>query len=128
MPKPSLTTVRCTVIKKIADMRDPDEEDSRETGAAKNKLQYIVLDGDIGCMVNGAGLAMATNDIIKLYGGKPANFLDIGGSADKERVAEAFKLLLSDSRVKVILVNILQVLYAVILLQEVLSLPFVMLL
>lgn len=86
--------------------RDEDEEDPMEREAALNELSYIKLDGNIGCMVNGAGLAMATMDIIKLYGGDPANFLDVGGSATRERVTEAFKLILSDARVKGVLVNI----------------------
>jgi len=90
----------------IAAMRDPDEEDPRETEAAKFDLQYIALDGDIGCMVNGAGLAMATMDAIQLSGGRPANFLDVGGGADEQKVAAAFKILLSDSKVKAVLVNI----------------------
>jgi succinyl-CoA synthetase beta subunit len=87
-------------------MRDPDEEDPKEIAAKEYDLSYIALDGDIGCMVNGAGLAMATMDIIKLSGGRPANFLDVGGGADEERVAAAFKILLSDARVKAVLVNI----------------------
>jgi succinyl-CoA synthetase beta subunit len=90
----------------IAAMRDPDEEDPRENEAAKFDLQYIALDGDIGCMVNGAGLAMATMDVIKLSGGSPANFLDVGGGADEQKVAAAFKILLSDKKVKTLLVNI----------------------
>jgi succinyl-CoA synthetase beta subunit len=90
----------------IAAMRDPDEEDPKEIAAKEYDLSYIALDGDIGCMVNGAGLAMATMDIIKLSGGRPANFLDVGGGADEERVAAAFKILLSDARVKAVLVNI----------------------
>ncbi len=90
----------------IAAMRDPDEEDPRETEAAKFDLQYIALDGDIGCMVNGAGLAMATMDGIKLSGGRPANFLDVGGGADEQKVTAAFKILLSDKNVKAVLVNI----------------------
>lgn len=90
----------------IEDLRDLDEEDPMEREAALNELSYIKLDGNIGCMVNGAGLAMATMDIIKLYGGAPANFLDVGGGATRERVTEAFKIILSDSRVKGILVNI----------------------
>jgi succinyl-CoA synthetase beta subunit len=90
----------------IAAMRDPDEEDPRETEAAKFDLQYIALDGDIGCMVNGAGLAMATMDSIQLSGGRPANFLDVGGGADEQKVTAAFKILLSDSNVKTVLVNI----------------------
>jgi succinyl-CoA synthetase beta subunit len=92
--------------KDVEDLRDPDEEDPAELEAAKHSLNYIKLDGNIGCMVNGAGLAMATMDIIKLYGGTPANFLDVGGGATKERVTTAFKLILSDSNVEGILVNI----------------------
>lgn len=87
-------------------MRDASQEDDRENRARDWELNYIALDGDIGCMVNGAGLAMATMDLIKLHGGNPANFLDVGGGATKERVAEAFKIILSDSKVKGILVNI----------------------
>jgi succinyl-CoA synthetase beta subunit len=87
-------------------MRDPSQEDERENRARDWELNYIALDGDIGCMVNGAGLAMATMDIIKLHGGNPANFLDVGGGATKERVTEAFKIILSDSKVKGILINI----------------------
>jgi succinyl-CoA synthetase beta subunit len=90
----------------IAAMRDPDEEDPKEIAAKEYDLSYIALDGDIGCMVNGAGLAMATMDIIKLSGGRPANFLDVGGGADEERVTAAFKILLSDPHVKAVLVNI----------------------
>jgi succinyl-CoA synthetase beta subunit len=90
----------------IAAMRDPDEEDPKENAARDHDLSYIALDGDIGCMVNGAGLAMATMDIIQLSGGRPANFLDVGGGADEKRVAAAFKILLSDARVKAVLVNI----------------------
>ncbi len=85
---------------------DPDEEDSMELQAKKFDLNYISLNGNIGCMVNGAGLAMATMDIIKLYGGEPANFLDVGGGATKENVAEAFKIILHDPKVKAILINI----------------------
>jgi succinyl-CoA synthetase beta subunit len=92
--------------KDVEDLRDPDEEDPAELEAAKHSLNYIKLDGDIGCMVNGAGLAMATMDIIKLYGGMPANFLDVGGGATKERVTTAFKIILSDPNVEGILVNI----------------------
>jgi succinyl-CoA synthetase beta subunit len=87
-------------------MRDTTQEDERENRAKEWDLNYISLDGDIGCMVNGAGLAMATMDLIKLCGGEPANFLDVGGGATKERVSEAFKIILSDSNVKGILVNI----------------------
>ncbi len=90
----------------VAALRDPDEEDPRESRAKEHDLQYIALDGDIGCMVNGAGLAMATMDIIRLAGGSPANFLDVGGSADEEKVTQAFKLLLADASVKAVLVNI----------------------
>ena len=90
----------------IEAMRDEAEEDPAELEAAKHSLNYIKLDGNIGCMVNGAGLAMATMDIIKLYGGEPANFLDVGGGATKERVTTAFKLILSDPHVEGILVNI----------------------
>lgn len=92
--------------KDIVELRDPDEEDAMELEAAKHELNYIKLDGTIGCMVNGAGLAMATMDIIKLYGESPANFLDVGGGATKERVTEAFKIILSDPNVEAILVNI----------------------
>lgn len=87
-------------------MRDPSQEDERENRARDWELNYVSLEGNIGCMVNGAGLAMATMDIIKLHGGQPANFLDVGGGATKERVTEAFKIILSDSSVKGILVNI----------------------
>ncbi len=90
----------------IADLRDEDEEDPMELEAARHDLNYIRLDGNIGCMVNGAGLAMATMDIIKLYGGDPANFLDVGGGATRERVTTAFKLIMSDPNVEGILVNI----------------------
>lgn len=91
---------------KVAELRDEDEEDPMELEASKHELSYIKLDGNIGCMVNGAGLAMATMDAIKLYGGDPANFLDVGGGATKERVTEAFKLIMSDHNVSGILVNI----------------------
>jgi succinyl-CoA synthetase beta subunit len=90
----------------IAAMRDPDEEDPKEAQAKEYDLSYIALDGDIGCMVNGAGLAMATMDVIKLSGGKPANFLDVGGGADEQKVTAAFKIILSDPNVKAVLVNI----------------------
>lgn len=92
--------------KDIAELRDLDEEDEKEIEASEHGLSYIALDGDIGCMVNGAGLAMATMDIIKHYGGNPANFLDVGGGATAEKVTEAFKLILSDQNVKGIFVNI----------------------
>ncbi|MFW5680478.1 MAG: ADP-forming succinate--CoA ligase subunit beta [Pseudomonadota bacterium] len=91
---------------KIVELRDLDEEDAHEVEASRHELNYIKLDGSIGCMVNGAGLAMATMDIIKLYGASPANFLDVGGGATKERVTAAFKLLLSDPNVEGVLVNI----------------------
>lgn len=87
-------------------LRDTSQEDERENQARNWELNYIALDGDIGCMVNGAGLAMATMDMIKLHGGDPANFLDVGGGATKERVSEAFKIILSDEKVKAILINI----------------------
>jgi succinyl-CoA synthetase beta subunit len=90
----------------IAALRDETEEDPKELAASKFDLNYIALDGEIGCMVNGAGLAMATMDIIKLYGSEPANFLDVGGGATKEKVTEAFKIITSDPNVKGILVNI----------------------
>jgi succinyl-CoA synthetase beta subunit len=90
----------------IVAMRDLDEEDPAEIEASKHDLSYIQLDGDIGCLVNGAGLAMATMDIIKLYGGSPANFLDVGGGASTEKVTEAFKIMLKNPKLKAILVNI----------------------
>ncbi|MDH3195575.1 MAG: ADP-forming succinate--CoA ligase subunit beta [Hyphomicrobiales bacterium] len=90
----------------IVELRDESEEDDKEIEASKHDLSYIALDGTIGCMVNGAGLAMATMDIIKLYGGEPANFLDVGGGASKEKVAAAFKIITSDPNVQGILVNI----------------------
>jgi len=90
----------------VAALRDEDEEDEKERIAKDHDLSYVALDGDIGCMVNGAGLAMATMDIIKLYGGRPANFLDVGGGADAARVTAAFKIILSDKNVKGVLVNI----------------------
>ncbi len=90
----------------LAKLHDSSQEDAREVRAKQWDLNYIHLDGDIGCMVNGAGLAMATMDLIKLHGGHPANFLDVGGTATKERVAEAFKIILSDTNVKAVLVNI----------------------
>ncbi|MFF2888060.1 ADP-forming succinate--CoA ligase subunit beta [Paenibacillus sp. NPDC057967] len=92
--------------KEILELRDLEEEDAKEIEASKYDLSYIALDGNIGCMVNGAGLAMATMDIIKYYGGDPANFLDVGGGATKEKVTEAFKIILSDEKVKGIFVNI----------------------
>ncbi|WP_211745956.1 ADP-forming succinate--CoA ligase subunit beta [Paenibacillus sp. Marseille-Q4541] len=92
--------------KDIQELRDLDEEDEKEIEASKYDLSYIALDGNIGCMVNGAGLAMATMDIIKYYGGDPANFLDVGGGATTEKVTEAFKIILSDAKVEGIFVNI----------------------
>jgi succinyl-CoA synthetase beta subunit len=92
--------------KEIVALRDLDEEDPREVEASEYDLSYISLDGNIACMVNGAGLAMATMDIIKHYGGEPANFLDVGGGADEEKVAQAFRILLADSRVRGVLINI----------------------
>jgi succinyl-CoA synthetase beta subunit len=92
--------------KEVSELRDEDEEDPSEVEAGRHGLNYIKLDGNIGCLVNGAGLAMATMDIIKLYGGAPANFLDVGGGATKERVTTAFKIILSDPHVEGILVNI----------------------
>ena len=92
--------------KALEEMHDPSQEDAREAHAAKWELNYVALDGAIGCMVNGAGLAMGTMDIVKLHGGFPANFLDVGGGATKERVAEAFKIILSDDNVKAVLINI----------------------
>ena len=91
---------------KLKDMKDPSQEDAREAHAAQWELNYVALDGNVGCMVNGAGLAMGTMDIVNLHGGSPANFLDVGGGATKERVAEAFKIILSDDNVKAVLVNI----------------------
>ncbi len=90
----------------IRELRDPNEENPTETEAAKYDLSYVHLDGNIGCMVNGAGLAMATMDIVKYYGAEPANFLDVGGGANTEKVAAAFRILLSDDRVKGVLINI----------------------
>ena len=92
--------------KAVAEMRDLSEEDAREIEASKYDLAYIALDGNIGCLVNGAGLAMATMDTIKLYGGEPANFLDVGGGATTEKVTAAFKLILADSAVRCVMVNI----------------------
>lgn len=91
---------------KIAELHDPSQENERELKAAEFDLNYVALEGNIGCMVNGAGLAMATMDIIKLYGGKPANFLDVGGGATKDRVVEAFKIILEDDSVQGVLINI----------------------
>jgi succinyl-CoA synthetase beta subunit len=91
---------------KLRAMHDPSQDDEREALAAKWELNYVALDGNIGCMVNGAGLAMGTMDIVQLHGGRPANFLDVGGGATKERVTEAFKIILSDTNVKAVLINI----------------------
>ncbi|WKE67073.1 ADP-forming succinate--CoA ligase subunit beta [Gallaecimonas kandeliae] len=91
---------------KLREMHDPSQDDAREARAAQWELNYVALEGNIGCMVNGAGLAMGTMDIVKLHGGQPANFLDVGGGATKERVSEAFKIILSDDAVKAVLVNI----------------------
>ena len=90
----------------LKEMHDPSQEDAREAHAAAWDLNYVALDGSIGCMVNGAGLAMGTMDIVQLHGGSPANFLDVGGGATKERVVEAFKIILSDDKVKAVLINI----------------------
>lgn len=90
----------------LKEMHDPTQEDAREAHAAQWDLNYVALEGNIGCMVNGAGLAMGTMDIVKLHGGQPANFLDVGGGATKERVIEAFKIILSDERVKAVFINI----------------------
>jgi len=91
---------------KLRAMHDPSQDDAREALATKWELNYVALEGNIGCMVNGAGLAMGTMDIVKLHGGQPANFLDVGGGATKQRVTEAFKIILSDANVKAVLVNI----------------------
>ena len=90
----------------LREMHDPSQDDEREALAAQWELNYVALEGNIGCMVNGAGLAMGTMDIVKLHGGQPANFLDVGGGATKERVTEAFKIILSDANVKAVFVNI----------------------
>jgi succinyl-CoA synthetase beta subunit len=92
--------------KKLGAMQDPSQEDARESQAAEFGLNYVALEGNIGCMVNGAGLAMGTMDLVKLHGGRPANFLDVGGGATKETVTEAFKIILSDSNVQAVLINI----------------------
>jgi succinyl-CoA synthetase beta subunit len=92
--------------KRIADMRDASQEDEREAQASDSNLNYVALEGNIGCMVNGAGLAMGTMDLVKLHGGAPANFLDVGGSATKQSVGEAFKIILSDGNVQAVLINI----------------------
>ena len=90
----------------MAALNDPSQEDEREAHAAQFGLNYVALEGNIGCMVNGAGLAMGTMDLVKLAGGQPANFLDVGGGATKEAVSEAFKIILSDPAVKAVLINI----------------------
>jgi succinyl-CoA synthetase beta subunit len=90
----------------LSDLRDPHEEEPAETRAAQAGLSYVKLEGQIGCLVNGAGLAMSTMDLIKLHGGEPANFLDVGGGADVDQVTEAFRILLDDPNVKAVLVNI----------------------
>ncbi len=92
--------------KVLHEMHDPSQEDAREVHAARWELNYVALGGSIGCMVNGAGLAMGTMDIVALHGGFPANFLDVGGGATRERVTEAFKIILSDEKVKAVLINI----------------------
>ena len=92
--------------KALLEMRDPSQEDERENEASKFGLNYVALDGNIGCMVNGAGLAMGTMDLVKLHGGQPANFLDVGGGATKQAVSEAFKIILSDKHVRAVLINI----------------------
>jgi len=92
--------------KELQAMRDPSQEDDRENEASEYDLNYVALEGSIGCMVNGAGLAMGTMDLVKLHGGEPANFLDVGGTATKETVSEAFKIILSDGNVKAVLINI----------------------
>ena len=91
---------------KLTEMRDPSQEDERENDASEYGLNYVALEGNIGCMVNGAGLAMGTMDLVKLHGGQPANFLDVGGGATKEAVSEAFKIILSDGNVQAVLINI----------------------
>ncbi|NKB97734.1 MAG: ADP-forming succinate--CoA ligase subunit beta [Pseudomonadales bacterium] len=91
---------------RLSELNDPSQEDAREAQAAEFGLNYVALDGNIGCMVNGAGLAMGTMDLVKIHGGNPANFLDVGGGATKEAVAEAFKIILSDASVKAVLINI----------------------
>ena len=106
MRRSTSTTTRCSGTRTIAELRDLNEEEPLEIEASKYDLNYIKLDGNIGCMVNGAGLAMATMDIIKLAGGEPANFLDVGGGASQERVEQAFKILLADENVKAVLINI----------------------
>ena len=104
--KVSLDEISLFRLKDLAELRDTDEEDPTEVEAKSYGLNYVNLDGNVGCMVNGAGLAMATMDIIKLSGGEPANFLDVGGTADAARVEQAFRIILRDPAVKAILINI----------------------
>ena len=106
MPRSASTTTRCSAIRNWRSCTTRARRIPKELEAAKYNLNYVALDGNIGCLVNGAGLAMATMDIIKLYGAAPANFLDVGGGATKERVTAAFKIILSDPNVEGILVNI----------------------
>ena len=106
MPKSTLTTITLFRHKDLRELRDVNEEDPLEVEASKYSLNYIKLDGNIACMVNGAGLAMATMDIVKYAGGSPANFLDVGGGANAEQIRHAFEILLSDKGVKAILINI----------------------
>ena len=106
MQKLILMIIHYLDIHHISKLRDLNEEDPTEIEASRHDLAYVKLDGSIGCMVNGAGLAMATMDIIKIYGEEPANFLDVGGGASKEKVSSAFKIILSDKNVKGILINI----------------------
>ena len=104
--KMSSTTTRCSASRDVAELRDFDEEDPKEVDAAGHGLNYIALDGNVGCIVNGAGLAMATMDAIVHHGGRPANFLDVGGGASPEKIANAFRIVLKDPNVRAILVNI----------------------
>ena len=106
MPRLPLMTMPLFRHKDLQELLDPDEQDPLELEASRNNLNYIRLNGNIGVMVNGAGLAMATMDIIKLYGGEPANFLDVGGGANAETIAKGLQIILSDERVQAILVNI----------------------
>ena len=106
MPRSTSRTTRCSARSCSPSLRDKAQEDERERLAHENDLNYVSLDGNIACMVNGAGLAMATMDLIKLHGGEPANFLDVGGGATAERVTQAFKIILTNKKVKAILVNI----------------------
>ncbi len=106
MRRSTSTATRCIGRSVSRRCTTPSQEDEREGLAAKFNLNYVALDGNIGCMVNGAGLAMGTMDLVKTHGGQPANFLDVGGSASKESVGEAFKIILSDTNVKAVLINI----------------------